>query len=129
MAMDGKSPGLKTRATGNQWTAPSVPDTVNMQSEWSGREKKPRETHQRARKQIGLSKKAKGARIRAPSSKTPIHPVPKRLGHHHPGKVKNHFACTSANALPPIKNSYTKPQIVESTRVNQYHPNWRHTPA
>jgi hypothetical protein len=54
-AMDGKSPGLKTRATGNQWTAPSVQDTVNMQSEWSGRDRKPRGTHQRARKQIGLS--------------------------------------------------------------------------
>jgi len=58
-------------------------------------------------KRIG-PKKRKGLESEAPSSKTPFHPVPRSLGHHHPGEIKNHFATDGASVLPPIRNSYVR---------------------
>jgi hypothetical protein len=55
-----------------------------------------------------LSQKTKGARFRAPFQQNPINtPSQKRLGHHHPGKIKNHLPVSIASALPRIGNTCT----------------------
>jgi len=56
-------------------------------------------------------------------------PSRKNLGHHHPGKIKNHLPSASATALPRVVNTYAKPQTIDSKSFvrNMHHFGTIHT--
>ena len=64
-------------------------------------------------KRIG-PKKRKGLESEPLPAKPHFTPSQESLGHHHPGKIKNHFACDGASVLPPIRNSYVRLQTIDS---------------
>src|SRR5882672_582549 len=80
----------------------------------------------RAVKQMSRAKKRKGPESEPLPAKPHFTPSQTNLGHHHPGKIKNHLACNGASALPPIRNSYAKSQSADSTRLSQCDLHYRY---
>ncbi len=76
-----------------------------------------------ANKRIG-PKKRKGLESEPLPAKPHFTPSQENLGHHHPGKIKNHFASNSASVLPPIRNSYARLQASDSKMFSKSSPNF-----
>jgi hypothetical protein len=122
----GRSNMEKSEATGSTETrrTRSIPSIAD--STWIGRlgwcplARRPTRNARLApsNKRVG-PKKRKGLESEPLPAKPHFTPSQTNLGHHHPGKIKNHLACIGASTLPPIRNSYAKDQPVDSTRLSQ----------